>query len=71
MVKTLDVICEEGRYDHEQDHMGHIGSESSRGRRPSNNTWTSNTVSGDDLKDAHEEEEDDDDDEESAAQLFN
>jgi hypothetical protein len=70
MVKTLEVICEEVRYNHDQDRMGDIGSESSRGRRANNSTWISDIVSGDAFEDANEEEEEEEDDEGSAAQLF-
>jgi hypothetical protein len=69
MIKSLEDICEEGRYDHNQDRMGEISSESSRAKITNNNRWINEIVSGGALDDANGDDEEEDD-EGTAAQLF-
>jgi hypothetical protein len=69
MIKSLEMICEEGRYDYDQDRMGEVCSEESRAKRSNNSQWINEIVSGDALDDANDDE-DYDDDEGAATQLF-
>jgi hypothetical protein len=60
MIKLLEMICEEGRYDHNQDRMGEICSESARAKRSNNNRWIKEIVYGNALDDANDEQDEQD-----------